>query len=157
MRLLLGKMETVIFIGLQASGKSSFYKQKFADSHIRLNMDMLKTRHREKLLFNACLAAKQSVVIDNTNPTIIDRQRYILPAKNHRFEITGYYFQSNVEKCKQRNSLRQGKSQIPVVGILATAKKLELPSYQEGFDQLYYVKITKSSLFVVEQWQNEFQ
>ncbi|MGD1918198.1 MAG: AAA family ATPase [Pleurocapsa sp.] len=150
-------METVIFIGLQASGKSSFYKHKFADSHIRLNLDMLKTRHREQLLFNACLAAKQPVVIDNTNPTVIDRKKYILPAKNHRFEITGYYFQSDVEKCKQRNSLRQGKSKIPLVGILATANKLELPSYQEGFNRLHYVKTTKSNLFVVEQWQNEFK
>ena len=118
---------------------------------------MLKTRHREKLLFNACLAAKQSVVIDNTNPLKSDRSKYILPAKNHRFEITGYYFHSSIEECKQRNSLRRGKAQIPLVGILATAKKLELPSYEEGFDRLYYVKISSSSIFVVEKWQDEFQ
>ena len=153
----MSKTEVVIFIGLQASGKSSFYRQKFVDSHIRLNMDMLKTRHREKLLFEACLAAKQSVVIDNTNPQKSDRARYILLARNHQFKITGYYFQSNVEECKRRNSLRQGKSKIPLVGILATAKKLELPSYEEGFDQLYYVRVTDSNIFVVKEWQNELQ
>ena len=34
---------------------------------------MLKTRHRERILFNACLTAKQAVAIDNTNPALGDR------------------------------------------------------------------------------------
>lgn len=72
-------MEAVIFIGLQAAGKSSFYREKFIDTHIRINLDMLKTRHRETILLNACLEAKQPLVIDNTNPTIEERKRYILP------------------------------------------------------------------------------
>ena len=148
-------MEAIIFMGLQASGKSSFYRQKFVDSHIRLNMDMLKTRNREKLLFNACLKAKQSLVIDNTNPTKADRQKYILPATAHQFKVTGYYFQSNIKDCLRRNNLRQGKSKIPVVGILATAKKLELPCYEEGFTRLYYVNIAENDLFVIKDWQNE--
>ena len=147
-------MEAVVFIGLQACGKSSFYREKFIDTHIRLNLDMLKTRHREKLLFEACLTAKQPCVIDNTNPTKLERQRYILPAKNNLFTVTGYYFQSDVEECKRRNDLRKGKSRIPLVGILATAKKLELPSYDEVFDSLYYVTLTQKTIFVVEKWQD---
>ena len=69
-------MEAIIFIGLQAAGKSSFYRLRFIDSHIRLNLDMLRTRHREQLLFRACLEAKQPVVIDNTNPGKLDREIY---------------------------------------------------------------------------------
>ena len=79
-------MEAVIFIGLQASGKSSFYRDRFINTHIRLNLDMLKTRHREKLLFHACLEAKQPVVIDNTNPSKSDRLRYIPLGKEHQFK-----------------------------------------------------------------------
>ena len=142
-------------MGLQASGKSTFYREKFIDSHIRLNLDMLKTRHREQILFNACLAAKQSVVIDNTNPTLADRQRYIKPAKEKNFQIIGYYFESKIEDCKIRNSQRQGKKVIPIVGILATAKKLVIPSYQEGFEKLFYVKIDRNYSFIIEEWQNE--
>lgn len=149
-------MEIVIFIGLQASGKSSFYQEKLLNSHLRLNLDMLKTRHREKILFDACLEAKQSLVIDNTNPTVSERQRYILPAKIKSFKITGYYFQSNIEECKQRNSQRHEKSRVPLVGILATAKKLELPTYQEGFDQLYYVKMSNNNSFIIDKWLNKF-
>lgn len=146
-------MEAIIFIGLQASGKSSFYREKFIDTHIRINLDMLRTRHREKILLNACLEAKQPFVIDNTNPTIADRRRYIEPAKAKNFKIVGYYFESNLAKCQQRNSQRDRQQRIPVVGILATHKKLVIPSYEEKLDLLYYVKI-HNNLFVVEKWQD---
>lgn len=146
-------MEAIIFIGLQASGKSSFYKEKFIDTHSRINLDMLKTRHREKILFNACLEAKQPFVIDNTNPTREERSFYIISAKGKRFKIIGYYFHSNLEDCKLRN--QQRISSIPLVGLLATHKKLELPSYQEGFDKLFYVKISANNLFTVAKWSNE--
>lgn len=83
-------MELVIFIGLQGSGKSTVYKQRLVDTHIRLNLDMLRTRHCESLLFEACPAAKQPVVIGNTNPTIEERARYVLPAKAADFRVVGY-------------------------------------------------------------------
>ena len=87
-------MEAIIFTGIQATGKSTFYRDTFFKTHIRINLDMLKTRHREKLLLNACLEMKHPFVVDNTNPGVEDRQRYILPAKDHKFRVVGYYFQS---------------------------------------------------------------
>lgn len=51
-------MEAVILIGVQGAGKSTFFKQRFVDTHIRINGDMLKTKYREKLLVEACLKAK---------------------------------------------------------------------------------------------------
>ena len=143
-------MELIVFIGLQASGKSSFYSQKFSDTHIRINLDMLKTRHREKILFRACLKAKQPVVIDNTNPTIEDRQCYLVAGREKNFSVIGYYFNSSLDNCLKRNDRRERK--IPVVGILATHKKLQLPSYQEGFDQLHYVSINSDNQFSIEEW-----
>ena len=75
-------MEIIIFIGIQATGKSEFYKRRFYNTHIRINLDMLKTRNKEKILVEACLEAKQPFVVDNTNPTLADRKKYIDPAKN---------------------------------------------------------------------------
>ena len=43
-------MEIILFIGIQATGKSSFFRERFFRTHVRVNLDMLKTRHREKLL-----------------------------------------------------------------------------------------------------------
>lgn len=145
--------EAIIFIGLQGSGKSSFYREKFFDTHIRINLDMLKTRHREKILFQACLEAKQSFAIDNTNPTPEDRKRYIIPAKDKNFRIIGYYFQSNLENCKRRNEQRHPQQVVPLVGVLATYKKLIKPNYREGYDALYYVKLGTNYSFIVEDWQ----
>jgi predicted kinase len=51
-------VDAIIFVGIQATGKSTFFKERFFDTHVRINLDMLKTRHREETLFNACLEAK---------------------------------------------------------------------------------------------------
>lgn len=147
-------MNGIIFVGLQASGKSSFYLSQFYKTHIRLNMDMLKTRNREKILFDACLEGKQPVVIDNTNPTKEDRKKYIDGLKLNRFEVIGYYFSSELSQCLERNSARTGKERIPDIGIKATYKKLELPEYSEGFDKLYYVSL-KNNSFDVKEWSHE--
>jgi len=147
-------MQGVIFIGLQASGKSSFFLENFHAAYLRLNMDMLKTRHREAILLNACIAAKQPVVIDNTNPTVKARAGYIDLFKQGQFHISGYYFQSKIGACLQRNKNREGKERVPEVGIKGTYNRLELPSFQEGFDDLYYVSIEHNT-FQVTMWQNE--
>lgn len=147
-------MKGVIFVGLQASGKSYFYLSNFYKTHLRLNLDMLRTRHRENILFNACLESKQPVVIDNTNPTKEDREKYIRAFKSHRFGVTGYYFASNLSECLERNASREGKERIPDVGVKATYNKLVLPEYPEGFDELYYVTM-KHGGFTIEEWKNE--
>jgi predicted kinase len=148
-------MEAVIFIGIQASGKSTFFKEKFSDTHVRINLDMLKTRHREKLFLDTCLHAGQRFVVDNTNPTVEDRQRYIIPAKAAGFEVIGYYFASPISSSLQRNRYRVGIQRIPEKAIQAMYRKLQIPACDEGFDRLYYVKIDSQGHFVVEEWQDE--
>lgn len=148
-------MNCIIFIGIQASGKSTFFQQQFFHTHLRLNLDMLNTRHREEILLRACLEAKQPFVIDNTNVTREDRAKYINAAKDAGFNVIGYYFQSKLQESIDRNSKRSGKAMIPVKGILATHRKLELPNYNEGFDQLFYVSINEADEFIVTEWSDE--
>ena len=148
-------MFAVLFIGIQGSGKSTFFSHKFFQTHIRINLDMLRTRHREKLFLDTCLQAKQSFVIDNTNPTKVDRQRYITHAKEHGFEVVGYYFQSKIEDCLQRNQSRLKGEKVPIAGVKATHAKLELPCYEEGFDKLYYVEPDNNGAFAVQEWNDE--
>lgn len=148
-------MQAIIFIGIQACGKSTFYHHEFGLTHVRINLDMLKTRHREQRMFETCLEIQQRLVIDNTNPTRLDRQRYIEPAKQHKFKIVGYYFESRIRDAIERNQKRPLDQQIPDKGIGGTAKRLELPNYSEGFDELYYVKLLPEMQFSVEKWQDE--
>lgn len=148
-------MELIIFIGLQACGKSTFYKERFFDTHMRINLDMLKTRHREELLFKACLNAKQPVVVDNTNPTSDDRCRYIEPAKASGFRVVGYYFQSRLQDCKARNQQRAASETVPLPGLLGTYNKLAQPTMAEGFDELKYVRIGTDGKFIIEEWSDD--
>lgn len=146
-------MEAIIFSGVQGVGKSTFFRERFVDTHIRINLDMLKTRHRENLLLRACFDAKQSFVVDNTNSTIAERKKYIDLAKQARFNIVGFYFESRIEDALRRNELREANRQAPRIAIFATHKKLQIPSFAEGFDVLNYVRIEEDDRFVVEAWR----
>lgn len=148
-------MEAVIFVGIQAAGKSTFFKQRFFDSHIRINLDMLRTKNREKLIFEACLEAKQKFVIDKTNLTREEREKYIIAAKSFGFKIVGYYFKADLKKAFERNNQRSGKAKVPEKALLGSFKRLQVPQFNEGFDALFYVSIDNENNFVVEDWKNE--
>ena len=150
-------MQLIVFIGLQGSGKSTFFAERFVNTHVRINLDMLRTRHRETLLFEACLAAKQPMVIDNTNPTIEQRVRYIAPARTKGFGVEGYYFRSDLEGCLRRNAGRSGREVVPNAGLLGTSRQLVRPTLAEGFDRLHYVRIDDRNGFVVEEWSDEIR
>ena len=142
-------MQLIIFTGVQASGKSSFYLLNLVHSHLRINLDMLKTRHRENIIFEACFFSKTKMVIDNTNPTKIDRARYIQRAKDAGFEVISYYFETDLQSTLERNSQREGKANIPEIGVRATYKKLEIPSLDEGFDEIFKVQILGNGEFSI--------
>jgi predicted kinase len=148
-------MEAVIFIGLQASGKSTFYTERFFATHLRINLDMLKTRHRERALTQTCISLRQPFVIDNTNPTVADRAIYIAAAKADGFRALGYFFQSQVAACIQRNEARSGRAHVPAKAIAGTSRRLQLPTYDEGFDALFFVRIDPAGGFIVEEWRAE--
>ncbi len=145
-------MEAVLFIGIQAAGKSSFYQERFFKTHIRINLDMLKTRHRESIFLQACIEAKQPFVVDNTNPTVEARARYIQLAQAGGFRVTGYYFQSIAADALRRNESRPAAERVPARAILGTLKRLQAPSPAEGFDSLYYVSISQTGEFSVREW-----
>ncbi|AFL74557.1 AAA family ATPase [Thiocystis violascens] len=133
-------MEAVILSGIQAAGKSSFYKARLADSHLRLNLDMLRTRHRERVLLAACLEAKQPFVVDNTNLTQAERAVYIEAAREARFRVVGYCFWIDLETALARNALRERRRPVPDKAIRASLRRWEIPRLEEGFDLLWEVR-----------------
>jgi len=95
-------MNLIIFSGIPGSGKSTFYKEIFYDTHVRVNLDMLKTKNREENLIRCCLQSLQPFVIDNANLTKADRQKYIEAAKEFRFKSERVFFCSYSERCNRK-------------------------------------------------------
>src|SRR5260370_3461734 len=104
-------MEMVIFIGLQASGKSTFFRTYFAATHEHISKDRLRNiKHpgmRQAQLIEEALQKGCSVVIDNTNPTVEDCKPLIRLGRLYGAETTGYYFQAQIRQFVYRNRLRQ--------------------------------------------------
>jgi predicted kinase len=150
-------MELVIFIGAQGAGKSTFYRQRFADTHLRINLDMLKTRHRERRLVETCFAIGQRFVVDNTNPTAKHRNRYIQAARDAGFTVVGYRFDTAFQSLIERNAAREEAMRVPEGAIKATLKRLEEPSLEEGFDSLFRVTALDNGEFAIARLYDEIR
>lgn len=140
--------DCIILIGLPASGKSSFYREHFAGSHDHVSKDMLshsrhKDRRQEKLV-SASLSRGRSLVIDNTNPSVSIRAPLIALAKTYGARVIGYFFLSEAGDALRRNRARQGTERVPDVAIFAARKRLEPPTFTEGFDRLFSVRLDEA-------------
>ena len=148
-------MQAVIFIGVQGSGKTTFYKERFFESYLRISGDMLKTRHREQTLLTACLVAKQPFVVDNTNVLEAQRARFIAPAKAAGFRVIGYFFDCDPREAFRRNNARPARQVVPPAGVFGTFKRLQPPRLAEGFDELWIVRIEPTGGFAVQPYSEE--
>jgi predicted kinase len=142
-------MEAVIFIGVQGSGKTTFYRERFFDTHIRISLDMLRTRAREQILVRACLLARQPFVVDNTNALASQRAVYIAMAKEARCPVIAYFFRTELREALRRNAARAGKQAIPAGGVIGTFKRLQPPAREEGFDEIHTVVLNTAGEFEV--------
>jgi predicted kinase len=151
--------ELILFIGLQASGKSSFYRAHFAGSHELISKDCFPNnrnpRRRQRQLAEDALGSGRSVVIDNTNPTVEERSELIALARASGASVIGYCFESCLADCLERNRRREGKARVPDVALYATRKRLQVPSMSEGFDRLYFVRMKSEGCFEIREWSEE--
>jgi predicted kinase len=143
-------MELVLLMGIPATGKSTFARERLFATHVRLNRDMLKTANRERVLFEACLTSATQLVVDNTNVSRAERSRFIGPAREAGFRVRGFFFESRVRDALKRNEAR-GRP-VPDAAVLGRSGALELPSLAEGFDELFFVRLSASGGFVVAAW-----
>ena len=135
--------QLILFIGLPAAGKSTYYREHFADTHVHVSKDLMpKTKRSDAVMvmqIEAALAEGKSVVVDNTNPSVDVRAPLIALGRRHGARIIAYYFDTEVKTVLARNRLREDIARVPDVAIFATRKKLVPPSVEEGFDEVLVV------------------
>jgi predicted kinase len=145
--------ECVIFVGLPASGKTTFYSQRFAATHAHVSKDLWPAspnkESRQARELRAALGAGKSVVVDNTNPAIADRASIITIARELGARVIGYHFTATTREAVGRNRGREGAARVPDVAIFTRAKRMVPPTRSEGFDELFAVKIVADGGFEV--------
>lgn len=148
-------MECVILIGLPASGKSTFFRERFAGTHDHVSKDLLRNnrrpQRRQEQLIAESLASGRSVVVDNTNPSVAVRAPLIATARKYGAAVVGYLFVAEAGDALRRNRTREGRERVPDVAIFTVRKRLEPPTLAEGFDSLYTVRMDEAERrFVVD-------
>ncbi len=146
------KPELVVFSGLQASGKTSFYRERFAATHVHISKDAWpnarKKEERQRRLIDEHLRAGRSVVVDNTNPTPAARLPLIAIARALDARVVSYAFVVTVEEALRRNAGREGRARIAEVGIFSIAKTLTPPTDLEGYDEAFWVRLADGNFAV---------
>ncbi len=142
-------MEALLLIGLQGAGKSTFYARRLADTHLRLNRDMLRTNHRLDVLFHAALAVRQPLCLDNTQARRSGRARLVASARAAGFRVVAYWFDVPLADALARNLQRPEPARIPEIAIRGLAAKFEPPAADEGFHEIHRVHVVPPG-FVVE-------
>ncbi|GGP82903.1 ATP-binding protein [Saccharothrix coeruleofusca] len=134
----------VILVGLQASGKTTFYTRHLAATHLHVSKDLWpRARHREARQRRAVaegLAAGRSVAVDNTNASPEERAGLVALGRAAAVPVVGYWFPPDPAGSLRRNAARPGRARVPEVGLFATLKRLRPPTFDEGFDELHEVR-----------------
>jgi hypothetical protein len=148
-----GEPELVILVGLPGAGKSTFFEQRFSRTHYHSSQDDLRRRRlpvgRQLALLQAPLAAQQSVVVDDTNLTREHRAALITEGQRLGARVVAYFFDCAVSDCVARNRERAGRARIPDAGVFASAKRLQPPSLDEGFDEIHVVRVLPGGAFEI--------
>ena len=120
-------MEVIVLCGVQGSGKTTLYRDRFIDTHVHVSLDLLNSRAREAALVAECLEERRPFVVDNTNPTAADRARYVDPARLADFKIVAYLVEGDWTSAH-----------VGPAKVAATARRLVRPVPEEGFDELWH-------------------
>ncbi len=141
-------MEAVILCGVQGSGKTTLYRDRFLETHARVSLDLLRTRPREAAFLRVCLETRMPFVVDNTNPTVAERARYLAPARAAGFKLVGYVVEVEHAVAVANNTARARK--VPAAGLRDVARRLVRPTPEEGFDELFHATSAPDGAWRIE-------
>lgn len=149
-----GRPTLAILVGVQGSGKSTFYRHVLAPNHVLVSKDLLRNNRRrarrQSQLVEAYLAARTSVALDNTNATREIRRSLIELGRKWGALTVAYWLDATLSDCLRRNSHRDGNALVPDGIIVMTSRLLQPPDREEGFDLVHAVKINSDGTYDIQ-------
>lgn len=141
--LTLKKQEMVIFVGFPASGKSTFVQTHFKSAgYVHANRDTLGSWQKCAELCRRSLTTGKSVVVDNTNPDVESRKRYIDIARQMMVPCRCFRFTASLNHARHNEKFRVMIYKTkPVNDIIMHSykKKFVEPNMDEGFTEILKV------------------
>lgn len=142
-----------MMMGLQGSGKTTYRKtilEKTVKDYVVISKDLMpdgKKEARQQGMLDDAFRAGKSVILDNTNVSREIRADAIQRAKKWGARVFLYFLDVPIDTCIERNGGRIGKACVPVHVIHNFQKRLEKPSYDEGFDEINIIEPLSGSAF----------
>uniref|UniRef100_A0A8D0GSH7 Polynucleotide kinase 3'-phosphatase n=1 Tax=Sphenodon punctatus TaxID=8508 RepID=A0A8D0GSH7_SPHPU len=123
-----------------ASGKSTFLKSHLLPAgYAYANRDTLGSWQKCVTVCQAALEAGKSAAVDNTNPDVESRRRYIECAQDAGVPCRCFLFTASLEQAKHNNKVRTQESIHSPVSIqpsLPGRSKYTEPALAEGFSEI---------------------
>ncbi|MFF3904614.1 AAA family ATPase [Streptomyces sp. NPDC001848] len=138
-------LDMAVLVGLQASGKSTFYVQRLSGRYELVSKDRFPRRSRNKQRrqmrqVQEALAAGRPLAVDNTNPSPQEWGPLVEVGHAHGATVTAYWFPPDLTGSLARNATRADRERVPDIGVFATLKRLRRPSPADGFDAVLEVR-----------------
>jgi predicted kinase len=131
-------------VGLQGSGKSTWVAGHLAGTHAVVSKDHWpRARHREarqQRVVAELLAGGASVVVDNTSPSVAERAPLLALGRAAGVPVRAVFLDVPLPTCRVRNAGREGRAQVPLVGLHSAAARLVPPTVAEGFAEVTVVR-----------------
>ena len=102
-------MEAVILCGVQGAGKTTLYRDRFLETHVRVAMDLLRTRAREEAFVRLCLRAAPAVRRRRHQPDPGRPPSLRRAGARGGFKVVGYVVEIADAQALARNAARSGR------------------------------------------------
>jgi bifunctional polynucleotide phosphatase/kinase len=132
-------------VGFPGSGKSYFVKKHLETNGYRhINRDTLGSWQKCVTVLEKTLAeAKQKCVIDNTNPDVESRKRFVEVAKKFKIPCRCFVMNISYKQCRHNNAFRELTDpehvQINDMVFNMYKSKYQEPTLAEGFSEIVKV------------------
>ncbi|XP_056612979.1 bifunctional polynucleotide phosphatase/kinase [Triplophysa dalaica] len=145
------KQEVIVAVGFPGSGKTTFFQTHIIPKgYVHVNRDTLGSWQQCVAVCKRALNEGHSVAVDNTNPDLESRKRYVDVCQDAGVPCRCFNFTASLEQAKHNNRFREmvpsATSHVHVNDMLIHSykKKLVPPSLSEGFSEILQIHIVPS-------------